>query len=316
MGHYGSQALYVAAKLRLADLLADAPMTAGALAAAVDADPDALGRVLRLLVRLGIFEMDAEGRLSLNAASQSLRTLSEGSMRDLVEVYGDEFYRAFGNLLHTVLTGRDAFRATFGAGLFEYLEAHPERARTFDRAMAAGSVFFRAIPQIYDFSLLRTVVDVGGGNGALLAAILQENPHLEGILFDSPSVAEAARASPHVTQAGNRLRVVAGDFFESIVPGGDAYVFSRILHDWSDEQCLTILRNCRAAVGPGGRVLIVERLLPGAYATYSDVTMLAVTEGRERSREEFASMLRRTGFELSGVVPLPLEANLIEGLAV
>ncbi|HEX2149565.1 MAG TPA: methyltransferase, partial [Actinomycetota bacterium] len=267
MGYYSSQALYVAAKLGVADLLSTGPQSASALAEAVGADEDSLFRILRLLAGQGIFEMDSAGLFWLNDAGEQLKGRAQGSMRDLVLVFGEEFYQAFGELLVAVKTGRDAFRTTFGRGLFEYLEKYPDRGRAFDRAMGAGAVFFDAIPDAYDFSKIRTVVDVGGGNGTLLASILAPNPHLEGILYDAAPVVEAAAARLQDGDLSGRVRTVAGNFFNGIVEGGDAYLFARILHDWTDDQCVTILTNCRRAIDPGGRVLVVERLLPGAYAT-------------------------------------------------
>lgn len=315
MGYYSSQALYVAAKLGLADLLAGGPILVDDLAAAAGADADSLLRVLRLLAREGIFDLDGDGVVSLNPAAEQLKTGAQGSMRDLILVFGEEFYQAFGELLITVKTGRDAFRITFGRGLFEYLDEHPDRGRAFDRAMGAGAVFFASIPSAYDFSGVTTVVDVGGGNGTLLGSILAAHPHLQGILYDAGPVVEAAAAGLRAQGILQRVMLEAGNFFNSIVAGGDAYLFSRILHDWTDEQCLTILANCRRAINPSGRILVVERLLPGAYATAADVNMLAVTGGRERSREEFAALMEQTGFELGQVIPIPLEYNVIEGVA-
>ncbi len=316
MGYYGSQALYVAAKLGIADLVAEGPVAVNDLAAAVEADADALHRILRLLVVSGVFEMDSDGRVGLNRAAKSLRIGTRGSMRDLVLVFGEEFYQAFANLLDAVRTGRDAFRITFGRGLFEYLGEHSDRARQFDRAMGAGAVFFNFIPASYDFSDLKTVVDVGGGNGSLLASILGAYPHLQGVLLDVRSVVEAAHSALQSEGLSDRVTLVSGDFFESIVGGGDAYLFSRILHDWTDEQCRTILANCRRVIELTGRILVVERLLPGTYATAADVNMLAVTGGRERSEEEFAKLMSQTGFRLSRVLPVPLEYNVIEGVPV
>jgi hypothetical protein len=316
MGYYGSQALYVAAKLGVADLLDEGPRSAADLAAAVGADPDSLHRVLRLLAANGIFDLNDDGRFGLNPASEHLRTTAQGSMKDLVLVFGEEFYQAFGNLLIAVKTGRDAFAITFGRKLFDYLDKYPDRGRAFDGAMAAGAVFFTSIPEVYDFSGLKIVVDVGGGNGTLLASILKANPHLEGVVYDAAPVVEAA--AENVSQLGlsDRVRLEAGNFFNSIVGGGDAYLFSRILHDWTDEQCTQILGNCRRAINADGRLLVVERLLPGAYATAADVNMLAVTGGRERSEQDFARLMSETGFRLSRVIPLPLEYNLVEGVAV
>ncbi len=308
MGYYSSQALYVAAELGIADLLESGPMPVPDLAAAAGADEDSLFRILRLLARDGVFELSG-GVACLNQAAEQLKTGGQGTMRDLVVIFGREFYRAFGELLSAVRSGDDAFRVTFGRGLFEYLKENPDRGRAFDRAMGAGAVFFNSVPDAYNFAPVTTVVDVGGGNGTLLGSILAAHPHVEGILFDAAPVIESAVAHP-------RLTAVAGNFFNSIVEGGDAYLFSRILHDWSDQQCLKILANCRRAIDPGGRILVIERLLPGAYATAADVNMLAVTGGRERSREEFAALMSRTGFELRRVIPLPLEYNVIEGAAV
>ncbi len=315
MGYYSSQALYVAANLGLADLLVGGPLPVADLAAAVGADADSLHRILRLLVHEGIFELDGDGVVSLNPAAEQLKTGVQGSMRDLILVFGEEFYQAFGELLISVKTGRDAFRLTFGRGLFEYLNEHPDRGRAFDRAMGAGAVFFTSIPYAYDFSEVSTVVDVGGGNGTLLGSILAAHSHLLGVLYDAGPVVEAAAAGLRAQGVLQRVRMEAGNFFNSIAAGGDAYLFSRILHDWTDEQCLTILANCRKAINAGGRILVVERLLPGAYATAADVNMLAVTGGRERSREEFAALMEQTGFELRQVIPIPLEYNVIEGLA-
>ncbi|HEX2178748.1 MAG TPA: methyltransferase [Actinomycetota bacterium] len=316
MGYYGSQALYVAAKLGIADLLGEGPRSAGELAAAVKADADSLHRVLRLLAASGVFEVEQDGRFALNSASEHLRTTAQGSMKDLVLVFGEEFYQAFGNLLVGVKTGRDAFAITFGRKLFDYLAKYPDRGRQFDRAMAAGAVFFNAIPEVYDFSGLQTVVDAGGGNGTLLAAILQANPNLQGILYDAAPVVEGAAANLELLGVADRVRLVPGNFFNTMVGGGDAYLFSRILHDWTDEQCLQILGHCRQAVKPGGRLLVIERLLPGAYATATDVNMLAVTGGRERTEEDFARLMSASGFRLSRVLELPMEYNVVEGVAV
>jgi SAM-dependent methyltransferase len=311
MGYWGAQALYVAAKLGVADHLEEGPKTAGQLGQAVGADAQALHRVLRYLTSLGVFTA-TEDRFALNSAAERLLTTAQGSQRDWVILFGEEFYQAWGKLIDAARDGRDAFRHAFGLGLFEYLDRNPEYARTFNRAMAAGSVFFQAIPDAYDFSAFRTVVDVGGGNGAMLAAILTRSSELKGILFDSPTVIESARANLQAQGLAERADFVGGNFFESIHPGGDVYVFSRILHDWTDDQCLAILRNCRDAITPSGRVLIVERLIPTPIAVASDVNMLAVTSGRERSEEEFRQMLAEAGFALMSVTALPLEAYLIE----
>lgn len=310
-GLYQTQALYVAVKLRVADLLSAGSQTAAALAQQLDVHPDRLSRVLRYLCALGIFEQ-AEGELfANNAASEQLRTGDRGSMGDLALLFGEEFYSAWGNLLEAVRTGRDAFRIEFGCGLFEYLESNPPRARAFDRAMAGGSAFFEAVPDSYDFSSCRVVVDVGGGNGAALAPLLKRYPALKGVLFDTASVLDAAKDEWRRSGCGDRCEFVPGDFFESVPPGGDAYMLSRVLHDWTDELCRRILGHCREAAGPAGRLMILERLIPGSLALGSDLNMLAVTQGRERTRGEMEALLRDGGFALQQVLELPLEVNLL-----
>jgi hypothetical protein len=313
MGVWAFQSLYAVTKLGVPDQLLAGPKSAEELAVEVGGHAPSLYRVLRYLAGLDVFEMNGE-KFELNPVSRRLLD-SHGSQRDFVILFGEEFYEAWGKILHSVHTGEDAFSHAFGQGLFEYLEDHPDYARTFDRAMAAGSAFFQLIPELYDFSWCRTVVDVGGGNGALLTAILTRNQRLRGVLFDSASVVDAAAANLEATGLSERCGVVAGSFFEFIPEGGDLYLFSRILHDWDDEQCLTILRNCRRAIAESGRILIIERLIPDPYALASDVNMLAVTVGKERSEDEFAAMLSSSGFELTKVIPLPLETNMVEGVA-
>lgn len=309
-GLYQTQALYVATKLGVADLLADGPKTAEALALQLHVDADRLSRVLRYLCSLGIFEPVGDGTYANNAASDHLRATPRGSMGDLVLWFGEEFYSAWGNLLKAVRTGRDAFGITFGCGLFEYLSRQPARGRAFDRAMASGATFFGALGELYDFSPYRTVVDVGGGNGTALIELLRRYPELEAVLFEAPPVLETARANLEDAGVGHRCRLVGGDFFESVAGGGDIYVLARVLHDWTDDQCMRILRNCRQSIDPAGRLMVLERLIPGPLALGADLNMLAVTQGRERSREELSALLARSGFELEEVVPLPLEVML------
>jgi hypothetical protein len=313
MGVWAFQCLYAVTKLGVPDRLTEGPKSADQLAWEVGAHAPSLHRVMRYLGGLEIFEISGE-KFGLNQVSRRLLD-TPGSQRDYVIMFGEEFYQAWGKILHSVRTGEDAFTHAFGKGLFEYLSKNPQYAQTFDRAMAAGSAFFKVIPDLYDFSWCRTVVDVGGGNGALLTAILTRNPGLSGILFDSPLVTAAATANLEAQGLAERCRVVAGDFFEAVPEGADLYLFSRVLHDWDDDQCLSILKNCRQAIAESGRILIIERLIPGSYALASDVNMLAVTTGRERSEAEFAELLTSSGFELTKVIPLPLETNIVEAVA-
>ncbi|MEX2586482.1 MAG: methyltransferase [Actinomycetota bacterium] len=310
-GIYQTQALYVATKLGVADLLSGGPQPAGVLAKQLGVRPDRLYRVLRYLCALGVFEQAGDGVFANNAASEHLRSTGQGSMGDLALLFGEEFYRAWGNLLEAVRTGRDAFGIEFGCGLFEYLEQNQSRGRIFDRAMAGGSAFLDAVPGSWDFSSMESIVDVGGGNGAALGALLAEYPELKGVLFETSSVLEAAGENLRRQGLGDRCELVAGNFFESVPPGADGYLLSRVLHDWTDEQCVRILGNCRAAMGSGGRLMVVERLVPGLLALGADLNMLAVTQGRERTRQEMEALLSDSGFALRQVLELPLEAKLL-----
>lgn len=309
-GLYRTQALYVATKLGIADLLHGRPRTATELAAEVGVQADPLARVLRYLTSLGVFRQLDGGQFANNSASEQLCIRDPGSMGDLALLFGEEFYEAWGNLLEAVRTGQDAFSATFGCGLFEYLERNPSRGRAFDRAMAGGSTFFAALPDVFDFAAFEQVVDVGGGNGAALAEVLSRHRQLTGVLFDAAAVLEGARSGIEERSLAGRCELVPGDFFQS-VPPGDVYLLSRVLHDWTDPQCVRVLRNVRHSIKAGGRLLVAERLLPGPLALGADLNMLAVTQGRERSRDEFADLFAHAGFRLVEVVELPLEVYLL-----
>lgn len=310
-GLYRTQALYVVTKLGVADLLSRGTQSAEALALQVQVHPDRLNRVLRYLCSLGVFEQVEDGLYANNAASLHLKANEQGSMGDLALLFGEEFYRAWGSLLEAVRTGRDAFGIEFGCSLFEYLEDNQPRARAFDRAMAGGSTFFDAVPEVYDFSPFQSVVDVGGGNGAALIPLLAQYPRLKGVLFDAASVLEAAARDLDRRGLAERCELVPGDFFVSVPRGGAVYMLSRVLHDWTDEQCLRILRNCREAIVPDGKLMVLERLVPGPLALGADLNMLAVTQGRERSREEMDALMRNSGFALEQVLELPLEVKLL-----
>ena len=312
VGTRRAQTVYVAAKLGLADHLAERPLTATELAAIVGADPVSLRRFLRLLVGIGVFAGNDRDGYSLTASGNLLRTGTADSMRDLAISHGELLFPAWVDPLTTAITGEPGFTRSYGKNIFEHLAEHPEQARIFDGAMAAGS-FFAEVPAVYDFSGAATVVDIGGGRGTLLAAILGAYPGLNGVLYDADHVIEAA--APYLEQAGlaDRCTRVGGDFVESVPPGGDVYLLSRILHDWTDEQCHTILRNCRDATTPGARLLIIERVIQDhpTLALEWDVQMMMVTGGRERTLEEYADLLKPHSFRITDCLSLPLDANIL-----
>jgi O-methyltransferase domain/Dimerisation domain len=313
-GPFRAYAIYAAAKLGIADRLADGPKTSSELAEHLGAHPDSVYRLLRLLAGLGIVTGADGVAFGLTARGELLRS-APGSMRDLAICYGEQLYRPLTELPHSVRTGEPAFPRVFGKPAFDYYAEHAEAARVFDGAMAAGSAFFSQIPRAYDFSRTRTIVDVGGGNGALLAAILAAHPHAAGIVLDLPHVVEATRGSLRRHGLADRCEVIGGDFFACVPDGGDVYILSRILHDWQDEQCLALLRACRRAMTRGSELLIIERVIPDddrpSLALEWDIHMLANTGGRERTEAEYHDLLDLAGFEPRALRPLPLDVSLL-----
>ncbi len=318
-GYWISQSIYVAAKLGIADHLMDGPRTSEELAAACQAHAPSLYRLLRGLASVGVFtEVDA-GRFALTPTAEWLRTDHPDSMRALAIMYGEEQYQAWGGLLASIQTGAPAFDRRFGASYFHYLAEHPEPAATFNAAMTGWSAqVARAVVEAYDFSACATVVDVGGGHGTLLAAILTANPHLRGILVDLPHVAASATAFLGAAGVADRCQIIAGDFFEALPSGGDAYILAQILHDWDDERSFTILQNCRSAMAPAGRILIVELVIPPgnepSLGKLLDLHMLVLLTGRERTEVEYRDLLAAAGFRLTRIIPTSSGASIVEAV--
>ncbi len=311
-----TQSLYVAAKLGLADILKDGPQPVEALAATTGANADALFRVLRALASLGVFAEDAEGRFALTPLATLLQHDHPYAVRAQALFFGDEPYRAWGELYSGVMTGANAFEQVFGAPHFEYLAEHPAQNEIFNRAMSASSrQAAAAIAGAYDFSTAATVVDIAGGQGVLIAAILRANAGLRGVLFDQPHV--VADALPLLKAAGvaARCELMSGDFFVS-VPSGDIYTLRHILHDWDDEHAIAILRSCAEAMAPGGRVLAIESVIePGndpSPAKFLDLMMFVMNGGRERTAEEYRRLFAAAGLNLTRIIPTGAE-SLIEG---
>jgi hypothetical protein len=309
-----SQAVHVAAVLGIADLLAEGPRTAAELAEATDTHPDALYRVLRVLAGAGVF-VEGEGRrFSSNAVGEALRSGVPGSLRDMAIMLGQPYvWEPWGHLMHSVRTGENAFRHVHGESVWEYRERHPEDSAAFDRAMAAGTAAVdRALLDACDFSRFGTVVDVGGGNGALLRALLESQPSLRGILFDRPHVVAGVDIE--------RCEAIGGSFFDGVPAGADAYVLKWIIHDWEDEESLAILRSIRAAIPDHGTLLVVERVVGGPDTPLdtklADLNMLVLPGGRERSLDEFEALFAGAGFELLGSTPTASPLEVIEARPV
>lgn len=321
--HYLSQALYVAAELGIADLLAAGPASHETLAEATGTHAPSLRRVLRLLGSAGILVEEGDGRFALSPVGAFLRS-GPGSFRAAVRLFaGPAVWASWGDLLATVRTGEPALPRVFGTGSFEYFADHPEEAAIFDEAMGAFTEMTSvAVAAAYDFSAMRTIIDVGGGEGALLAGILHQNPALHGTVFDLPRLAEGARRRIAAAGLAARYEFAGGDFFESVPAGFDAYVLKHVIHDWDDAHATRILRNVRAATTPAAKLLVVEGVYPPRIdgspasrgAAANDVNMLVCTGGRQRSEAEFRGLYEAAGFRLTRIVPTLAMACVVEGV--
>jgi hypothetical protein len=319
-GHKVTQAIRAAVQLGIPDLLAAEPRDAGAIAAAADAHPPSTARLLRALVALGVLEERRDGRFALTAMGEGLRSDAEEPLGAWAVYCGSEEVTAsWGDLANSVRTGQTAYEHLHGVDAWEFRATHPDAAERFDRAMVdLARRANRATIEEFDFSRYGTVVDVGGGRGALLAAVLAAQPRAHGILFDLPHV--VAGAGPFAPDVQPRVRVESGSFFEEVPPGGDAYMLRAILHDWPDERCAQILEVCRAAMAPGAAVLVIERDLADAGGrvenTLSDLNMLVGLGGRERTVDEYAGLLEGAGFRFDGATPTTTGTQVIAGTAV
>lgn len=311
-----TQALYVVAKLGVADYLRDGPAGSDELGQKVGANPRALFRVMRHLATVGVFAQDRSRTFRLTPLGELLCTDNPESMRHGVIMNGEEIYRAAGELLHTVRTGETAFNHLYGKGQFEYLAEHAEASSTFNKAMAQSLRHRKNPIESYNFKDKRLVVDVGGGRGDMLASVLAANPSMNGILFDLPQGAAEAQSLLRAKGVENRCQIKTGSFFDSIPSGGDVYMLSRILHDWHDEKAAVILANCRKSIKPGGTLLIRENVLPeqdaDEKATQLDLIMLAVTGGEERTESEWKNLLKSAQFRVKRFHRKKGELDLIE----
>jgi DNA-binding transcriptional ArsR family regulator len=309
-GAWTTQAITAAARLGIADHLGDQVVCAAELARASGTHPDRLRRLLRFLAELGIVAEEEDDSYRLTELGALLRSDAAGSIRDVARIYGGEFYSAFGALDQTIRTGSHAFGLVFDASPWQYFADHPEVGRVFDAAMTAlTTVFGPVAATTIDVSTSQVVVDIGGGVGDLLAHFLAANRHLKGALLDRPQVIENARQRLRAFE--DRCTLVAGDFFTEVPSVGDLYLLSRILHDWDDDRCLSILAGCRAALPDNGTLVVIERPIPddgdGRLACAFDLHMMVNTvDGRERTVSEYRALLSRAGFDLEQTHELPL----------
>lgn len=321
-GYWASQAVHAAAALGVADHLAGGPQESAVVARAAGADPDAVHRLLRALATLGVVTEGGDARFALTPLGDCLRSDRADSLRPFVLFRCGYEYPAWGSLLHSVRTGDPAFDHVFGATMWDYLAAHPDASAVTNAAMAAfAPETAAAVTDAYDFGTAGTVVDVGGGNGTLLAAILQACPGVRGIVFDQPHVVAEVEAVLRAAGVAERCATAGGDFFSMVPEGADIYLMKWILHDWSDADAVRILRRCREAMHAESRLLIVEAVLPeraepGAEQqsfALDDLTMLVMTQrGRERTAGAWRALLDAASFSPPRIIPTAATLSILE----
>ncbi|MFC7327925.1 methyltransferase [Marinactinospora rubrisoli] len=324
-GFMAAQVAGSAARLRVMDRIGDGERTAEALAAECGTDAQAMLRLLRAMAALGLLAENAPGRFSPTVAGSLLRTDLPGSVHAFVLMLTDPaLTRAWEHLEVSIRTGRTAFDGVFGTDFFSYLGEDAELSARFNTAMSDTTrATAAALPEYCDFGRFRTVVDVGGGDGTLLAQVLSAHPALRGIVFDTHEGLAQTEETLRRAGVGERCSLASGDFFAAVPGGGDLYLLKSVLHDWDDERAVTILGNCRRVIPGHGRLLIIEPVLPAtvdasvpAILYLNDLNMLVNLGGRERTRAEFAALCERAGFTLASVTPLwpPHEFSLIEAV--
>jgi hypothetical protein len=318
VGFQRSRALAVATELGIADLLRNGPLPVEDIAQATRTHEPTLYRVLRALASIGVFHEDGARRFSLTPMGDLLRSDAPVSVGPIARFFGRDYHwTVWGHLLHSVRTGENTSRAVLGTDVWTYRERHPEENDIFNAAMAALSRAGAPLEiAAYDFGRHRTIADIAGGTGALLAAILRRQPDSRGILFDQPHVVAGARAILDRAGVADRVRIEAGSFFERVPSGADAYVMRRILHDWPDAEAVTILRCCRAAMRPDARLLLIEGVVgppnEDPQSKFLDLVMLVSAGGRERTEAEWRALLAEGGFHLCQVHPAGPTSAVIE----
>ena len=325
-GYQVSAAIGAVARLGVTDCLSAGPAHLDEIASRVGADARSLGRVVRLLTDVGVFEHLGDGRVALTALGGMLRDGVPGSARRGAIVISEEWHwRAYGHFAHSVRTGEPGFRQAHGCGFWEYLERDPQAGALMNDSMSAAASFIAAaFVRSYDLNGIERLVDVGGGHGVLMRSVLEAHPRVQGMVFDLPGVIGGTRARLTDWDLTDRCQAIAGDFFDGVPAGADAYVLSWILHDWDDESAVRILANCHAAMGDAGRLLVIELVVPSGeqqpppdvewLVKTTDIEMLAVVGGRERTAAEYGELYAAAGFQLTRILPLESSAwSVIEG---
>jgi hypothetical protein len=309
-----SQAIYVAAKLGIADLLEAGPLSCATLAAATRSDARSLFRLLRALSSVGFFSQFDKDRFALSRLAKPLRSDVPGSLRAIVITIGEIHYQACGELLHSVRTGSTAYVKVFGTSLFEYLQQNADASDAFNRVMTnMSSLLAHAVLLAYDFSGISSIVDVGGGEGELLRRIVELYPEATGVVLDLPNSIGSANRPWTV---GARCSKIAGNFFESVPEGADAHLLCGVVHDWDDDRAIKVLANCRKAMLKNGRMLIVDMIVPEAnsasFSKLLDLNMMVMTGGRERTKAEFHALLDAANYRITRIIRTMAPQSVIE----
>ncbi|WP_224367948.1 acetylserotonin O-methyltransferase [Hyalangium versicolor] len=319
---WGMQAVGEAARLGIADQLTGGPKSSDELAAATGANPDALYRLLRSCASVGVFTEHEGRRFSMNKLAESLRTDISGSLRDFVIAQlAPAQWLPWNHIHEAVMTGAPITKKALGMEIWDYYAKNAEEGAQFARAMGNVSAMVSAdVVRLYDVTPFKKIVDVGGSQGALLRAMVRAAPNARGILLDLPNVIERAR--PVIAKEGlaDRIEPIGGDFFKDVPAGADLYAIKSVLHDWGDEQCETILRNCHRAAPPGGRLLVVDMILPTKPPPSSlasvDLKVLMLLGGRERTEAEMVGLLTRTGWRVERIIPMPELYSIVDAVRV
>lgn len=322
-GSWVTQAIYVAAELRLPDLLSKGPQTSQALAGATGSDEPSLRRFLRALTTIELCRELEDGSFELRELGSYLTSDSPQSLRSWAIYVGGYQWPIWGHLLDSVKTGKSARELLTGHKMFEHLEQDPSVAKIFNEGMVELTrLIANGVVNHYDFSSTRRIMDVGGGYGAMLAAVLGANPGVQGVLFDLNHAREASEERMASLGLDERIEYVTGSFFESIPAGCDTYLMKNIIHDWNDERSTLILENCRRAISNDGKLLLIERMIPDHLGTSieqqsiarSDLNMLIGPGGKERTETEFRTLLSSAGFHLNRIIPVGISYNILEAV--
>jgi SAM-dependent methyltransferase len=317
-GCWVSRLVFAAADLSIADHLASGPKSAAEIARSTASNPRALHRFMRTLANLGMLRHDADQTFALTPLGEALKSNAAGSARStILAMAGPWMWKSWEQFQYSLETGQTAMQKVFGMPVFDYLAEHPELGTQFSEAMVGlHGAEPSAVVAAYDFSTVKLIVDVGGATGNMLAQILARYPGPRGVLFDRSQVVADAPAFLRATGVQNRIRIEHGDFFAGVPGGGDVYILSHIIHDWNEDQSLTILDNCRKALKPGARLLIVEFVLPEGdephFGKLLDMVMLAITGGEERTVTEYGTLLAQAGLKMNRIIPTSSNVSIVE----